>query len=171
MQKEIRLSQTTGDRFGVAMIDVDHFKAINDTFGHDVGDGVLKHIAEILVSSVRAGDFVFRYGGEEFLLLLGGMTQEILLMIAEKVRAAVEQQEHYGKFGDVFKVTVSLGLAIHDGHPDFHRMISAADEALFEAKRGGRNRYKVFSTSRGKPNPLLRNEAVGWLDAPERPAV
>jgi diguanylate cyclase len=157
MQKEIRLSQGSGDRFGLIMIDVDHFKIINDTYGHDTGDGVLKQIAEILVGSVRAGDFVFRYGGEEFLLLVGGMTLEILVMICEKIRLAVEQHDFRSGFGDRFTVTISLGAVLHDGHPDYQRMISTADAALFEAKRGGRNRYMVCELSRGGTFVAPRN--------------
>jgi diguanylate cyclase len=147
MQKEIRLSQSSGERFGVILVDVDHFKIINDTHGHETGDSVLKQIAELLVSLVRAGDFVFRYGGEEFLLVLGGMGLEILLMIAEKVRLAVEHHHFTTSFGDQLKVTVSLGLSLHDGHPDYQRLIAAVDEALYEAKRGGRNRCVLVTPS------------------------
>jgi diguanylate cyclase len=167
MQKEVRLSQSSGDRFGVVMVDVDHFKSINDRYGHDTGDGVLKQIAEILVSSVRAGDFVFRYGGEEFLLLVGGMTRDFLLMIAEKVRSAVEQHDFRTSLGEPFKVTISLGLALHDGHPDFQRLISAADEALFDAKHEGRNRVQLFKPSSASVNPQIRNGAF----ADDRPSV
>ncbi|HXP97136.1 MAG TPA: GGDEF domain-containing protein [Telmatospirillum sp.] len=167
MQKEVRLSQSSGDRFGVVMVDVDHFKSINDRFGHDTGDGVLKQIAEILVSSVRAGDFVFRYGGEEFLLLVGGMTKDFLLMIGEKVRSAVEQYAFRTSLGDPFKVTISLGLALHDGHPDFQRLISSADEALFDAKRDGRNRARLFKPSSVSNSLQIPKEVL----AADRPSL
>jgi diguanylate cyclase len=141
IQREIRLSQSSGDRFGVLLLDVDHFKLINDTFGHETGDRVLKQLAEVLLASVRAGDFVFRYGGEEFLLLVGGMTTEILVMIAEKVRQAVQGHLFRDSQGQALSVTVSIGLALHDGHPDYQRLIATADDALYEAKRSGRNRH------------------------------
>lgn len=145
MQREIRLSQSSGDRFGVLLVDIDHFKMINDNCGHETGDKVLKQIAELLVGAVRAGDFVFRYGGEEFLLMVGGMTVDILIMIAEKVRLVVQQNDFRDSSGTALTVTVSIGLALHDGHPDYQRLIASADDALYEAKRGGRNRHVLFS--------------------------
>jgi diguanylate cyclase len=154
IQREIRLSQSSGDRFGVLLLDVDHFKLINDTFGHETGDRVLKQLAEVLLASVRAGDFVFRYGGEEFLLLVGGMTTEILVMIAEKVRQAVQGHLFRDPQGQALTVTVSIGLALHDGHPDYQRLIAVADDALYEAKRSGRNRHVL----RGGDMPPVRIE-------------
>lgn len=171
MQREIRLSQTSGDRFGVMMLDVDHFKAINDTWGHDTGDRVLKQLAEVLLASVRAGDFVFRYGGEEFLLMVGGMSRDILMMIAEKVRQSVEQHLFRDSLGQSLKVTVSIGLALHEGHPDYQKLISLADDALYEAKRTGRNRYVLMSGDGIEPplsadTPDRRPLPPNWQQAP-----
>lgn len=165
MQREIRLSQAAGDRFGVLLLDIDHFKVINDTFGHDTGDAILKQMAELLIGSVRAGDFVFRYGGEEFLLLVGGMTADILCMIGEKVRLATEREDFRNPLGDPLKVTVSVGLALHDGHPDYQRVIAAADGALYEAKNAGRNRCILNSTPNGPLPPAIRGKVSEWRTA------
>lgn len=125
--------------FGILIIDIDHFKNINDQFGHDNGDKVLVKVSEILTSNVRIGDFVFRLGGEEFLIVLGDIDNEIIVRIAEKIRQAFEQALFTMNDGQTISVTVSIGTALHDGHPDFNRTIKQADLALYEAKSSGRN--------------------------------
>ena len=129
--------------FGLIVLDIDYFKKINDNFGHDNGDEVLAQLANILTHEVRAGDFVFRLGGEEFLIILSDITEKVLAKVAEKIRLAVEHSKFFLKDGQELQVTVSAGVAIHDGHPDFQRTLKRADEALYEAKRTGRNRVLV----------------------------
>lgn len=139
-QREVAMSLRHGKPFGVLLVDADHFKQINDRHGHDAGDRVLTVLSEVLMAQVRAGDFVFRYGGEEFLVLLAEMDVTALVAKAEQLRKAVAAQPVGLPGGDSLAVTVSIGAALHDGHPDYERVIKAADEALYEAKRSGRDR-------------------------------
>ncbi len=120
-------------------------KKINDTYGHDEGDRVLMQLAEILTTEVRAGDFVFRLGGEEFLIVLGDVTDKVLHNVAEKVRMTVSNTPFRLSDHRTLDITVSLGAALHDGHPDFQRTLKLADEALYQAKNTGRNRVVAAS--------------------------
>jgi diguanylate cyclase len=139
MRRELSLARRQENQFAVLMIDVDHFKRVNDTHGHEAGDRVLQHIAALLMAHGRASDFFFRYGGEEFLAVVNEVDQASAVQIAEKVRARVEQAELHVNEHTPLKVTVSIGLAMHAGHPDYRHLINQADEALYHAKRGGRN--------------------------------
>lgn len=140
LQREVSMSMRHGKPFAVMLVDGDHFKAINDTHGHDAGDKVLASLAETLMNSVRAGDFVFRYGGEEFLIVLAEMDARSLTLKAEQIRRAVESAPVPVGDGRTVPVTVSIGAVLHDGHPDYQRIIKAADSALYAAKEAGRNR-------------------------------
>ncbi len=143
LQKEVNLSATTGERFGLLLVDIDYFKRINDTHGHDAGDEVLKAAAETLINTVRAGDFVFRYGGEEFLVLLTALTEEQLRVVSDKILNKFRQGSVALKNGTRIEFTVSIGGALHDGHPDFENLITQADNALYTAKHAGRNQLVV----------------------------
>lgn len=145
--------------FGLVMLDIDYFKNINDTFGHDNGDEVLTQLANILSHEVRAGDFVFRLGGEEFLIILSDISEKLLEKIANKIRLEVGNTTIMLKNGQDLLVTVSAGVAIHDGHPDFQRTLKKADEALYEAKRNGRNCVvvaKTLATTYAELNELIK---------------
>ncbi|MGZ3181067.1 MAG: sensor domain-containing diguanylate cyclase [Telluria sp.] len=120
----------------VLMADADHFKAINDRFGHPAGDRVLRRLAELLRQGVRARDAVVRWGGEEFLLLLEDCPWEQALRLAETLRARVEADAD----AEAGRVTLSLGLARHRAQEAPAALLARADQALYEAKRGGRNR-------------------------------
>jgi len=120
------------------MIDVDHFKAVNDTYGHPVGDRVLRRVANSISKAVRPGDMVVRYGGEEFLVLLSGVDDTAGLAVAERIRAAVAAVD-----GDVPEVTVSIGLAFRRRGDDLETMTSRADESLYQAKVAGRDRIHL----------------------------
>lgn len=142
-QREVTISLRHGKPFAVLLIDADHFKTINDTLGHQAGDTVLSDMAELLHTNVRAGDFVFRYGGEEFLVLLTEMDEPSMRMKAERLRQIVAEHRFHGVTG-ALSVTASIGAALHDGHPDYEHTVRKADAALYEAKRQGRNRV-IFS--------------------------
>jgi diguanylate cyclase len=139
MRHETRYSLDSGILFGCVMIDIDFFKRVNDTYGHDNGDRVLLQLAEILTQQVRAGDFVFRLGGEEFLIILADVQVSAIKAVAEKIRAIVEKFEFKLSHDISLPLTISVGTAIHDGHPDFKNTIKAADNALYQAKESGRN--------------------------------
>jgi diguanylate cyclase len=140
LARESEIARTEGKPFALLLIDVDHFKNINDQFGHHAGDRVLQQVAMILQNSVRAGDFVFRYGGEEFLVVLVEMSHAHALRVAEKIRARIAEERLLISNGGQLCVTVSIGVAMHDGHPDYQRLVNRADDAMYRAKQAGRNR-------------------------------
>lgn len=143
LNREIHLAQERNIRFALLFIDLDHFKRINDQHGHEAGDMVLQQTASILLDSVRSGDFVFRYGGEELLVMLVEVTPESALRIAEKLRTNIAQTPFSIGQGRHIDVTISMGLAVYDGHPDHEHLIRQADQALYQAKQEGRNRVCV----------------------------
>ncbi len=131
------LSRRTGRPFALLLIDADHFKRINDTHGHAVGDDVLKQLAALIQSSLRTTDFVARYGGEEFAVLLPEIAQpDTPEVVAEKVRAAIAE----AFFPVVERVTVSIGVGLADPADNSHSaLIKRADQQLYQAKAAGRN--------------------------------
>ncbi len=133
-----------GFSFWVALADLDHFKTINDTYGHDAGDSVLKAFSEILKGNSRQSDICGRIGGEEFLLVLTHTTEENARVVTDRVRATLEGTQ-FNFDGNELKVTASFGLAGFAGScaPDFNRLVALADAALYSAKRQGRNRLEV----------------------------
>jgi diguanylate cyclase (GGDEF)-like protein/PAS domain S-box-containing protein len=140
LESEFARMCRTDARSSVLMMDVDHFKPINDTYGHGVGDEVLKHIAGVITRSLRTGDFVARFGGEEFVALLPDTDLEGARVVAEKIRKAVEDATE----PTAGRLTISIGATI--ASPADHEMSGAvrrADAALYEAKRSGRNRVIV----------------------------
>ena len=129
-----------GEALSVVMADIDHFKKINDSLGHTVGDTVLKAVADVMSRTLREGDLVARYGGEEFSLVLRGAEARVAAEVAERVRLAVEETE-VNTEGRTISVTVSLGVAQYraaDGSA--HGLLQRADAALYQAKGAGRNR-------------------------------
>ena len=116
-------------------IDIDNFKRINDTFGHQAGDRLLRDISDLLRHTLRAYDILVRWGGEEFLLILPGVTLDQARRLAERIRAAVERLDTQG----LGAVTISAGTAALDSSYDFETMLMAADRRLYEAKSSGRN--------------------------------
>jgi len=143
---EEALPETTqleeGAHLSVAIVDLDHFKRINDTLGHAMGDEVLREVARLIAASVRQGDAVIRYGGEEFLLFFPDTALAAATAIAERARESIQRAEF--ALGDTsVKVTVSIGVAQLRPHEERDQVIQRADGALYEAKRGGRNRVEV----------------------------
>ena len=145
--REITLAKKADTPLSVLMIDIDHFKAINDNHGHAVGDIVLRHIAELLLNTVRDSDFVFRYGGEEFLIVLVETDRKEASVIAERVRQQLAGHDVPVRDGEALSVTASIGVATHEGHPDYEYLIDAADKALYRAKNEGRNRVAVAAAA------------------------
>jgi diguanylate cyclase (GGDEF)-like protein len=126
------------------LLDLDHFKRVNDTHGHSRGDEVLAAVAATLRSSLRESDFVGRYGGEEFLILLPDTGKHEARTVAEKVRAAVDA---IALANLELRVTASLGVAtLPDDGGDADTLVRAADRALYSAKGRGRNRVELFES-------------------------
>jgi two-component system, cell cycle response regulator len=133
-----------GGSFGIVLLDVDHFKSVNDTYGHLCGDAVLQEVVRRVTSTVRAYDTVGRYGGEEFLIVAPSSGAEGILRLSERVRLAIETEPIKTDVG-IVSVTVSLGLAVSSEAAPLSPkiMLSAADEALYRAKAEGRNRSEM----------------------------
>ncbi len=130
--------------FSVLMLDLDFFKQVNDTHGHEAGDKVIKTLADILVRNVRAADMAVRYGGEEFLLLLTDTGGDAAMNVAEKIRAEVEATK-IPLPGGILQKTISIGVAEFPKDSDtFWQVVKFADVALYKAKSGGRNRVVRF---------------------------
>ena len=132
----------------LAMLDIDHFKAINDTYGHDGGDAVLRTLGHLLASTLRDNDFPARVGGEEFVVLLVETPLAAATETAERLRARIQAMEVPWK-GDRIPVTASFGVsAVPDCVPEPAALIKSADEALYASKHGGRNRVTVAAAAR-----------------------
>lgn len=131
--------QKYGNKFALLMMDLDKFKQVNDTHGHVAGDAVLQHLGKILHQSVRENDLVFRYGGEEFTVLLPATDAKGALYVAERIRTATETTVFEPGTIDL-KLTISVGVATCPDAPSIHDLIVDADQALYAAKHQGRNR-------------------------------
>ncbi|TDR85142.1 GGDEF domain-containing protein [Enterovirga rhinocerotis] len=140
LSREMAIAKAEGLPLSVAMLDVDHFKRINDEYGHQIGDVVLGHVADLVMNNVRSSDFVFRYGGEEFLLVLGERSAAQAAAICDRLRRQFLDHTIPLNIGRTLSVTVSIGVAAYAGHPDFEYLIKAADDALYRAKKEGRDR-------------------------------
>jgi len=130
--------------FSIIMFDIDHFKKVNDEFGHQCGDFILKSVSSRISATIRNIDYLFRYGGEEFCCMLPETNLEGAELVAERFRKAIMDMENNFN-GTVVKVTISLGAATltHDTESP-NALIQQADEALYKAKRGGRNRVESY---------------------------
>lgn len=120
------------------LMDIDFFKQVNDKYGHEAGDVVLVHLAKLLKETVRVTDYVIRWGGEEFLIILPGCAVSQACHIAEKIRTKVEESDN-----EICPITISVGVAQHRGG-DYHDTIKKADEALYKAKNTGRNKVVLY---------------------------
>lgn len=138
VKSEIKKSERYSRTLSVAMFDIDDFKKVNDTHGHQVGDGVLVKIAEALRGSVREVDMVGRYGGEEFLLVLPETSHDNAHLLAERIRQKIEKLS----FGSGISVTISGGIAEYQSGEDEKMLVARADRLLYEAKKEGKNRVK-----------------------------
>jgi len=147
LAREVARSQRTGEPLSLAVLDIDHFKRINDTLGHLAGDEVLREVARAMASHVRDVDIVARYGGEEFAVVLPNCPSEGALLVVERVRAAISSST------SLTKVTASAGVATVAGEgSDGEALMAAADAALYESKRSGRDRVTVAPAPRRSVN-------------------
>ncbi|MBN2799969.1 MAG: GGDEF domain-containing protein [Deltaproteobacteria bacterium] len=150
LREEFQRSLRHGVPVAVMMLDVDHFKRFNDDFGHDAGDEVLRKVARVFEASVRVGDVVCRYGGEEFLVMAPGAGLQDAAVVAERIRRQVEGTEL--RFGQhMTRITVSVGVAVWPlvSCSSVEELITAADAAVYEAKHLGRNRVEAYRPAGG----------------------
>lgn len=130
-------------QFAVMMLDLDHFKSINDRFGHDVGDRVLLEFARILESAIRQQDVVARLGGEEFAAILPNCDRDEALAIAGRINEAIRSKPLLANDEHAFTVTVSIGVHVTRDETNMDRLLAYADRALYDAKNGGRDRCQM----------------------------
>jgi diguanylate cyclase (GGDEF)-like protein len=136
---EIARSTRHKTPFSLVLYDVDHFKAVNDTHGHQIGDRILVEVSRLVSARIRNIDLLARWGGEEFVILLGGCDGQTAYQVAEHLRAAIEE----GAFGDVGSVSCSFGVAPYADGDDVETILARADAALYRAKINGRNRVEL----------------------------
>ncbi len=134
--------QRYGWPFGVLFVDIDHFKRVNDDYGHNVGDEVLCMVAHALRSSLRSIDFVGRWGGEEFLVILPNTADDIIGVIAERCRRSVEES-CYQTQGKEIRVTISIGAALSTPDETMEQLVERADRFMYRSKAEGRNRVTL----------------------------
>ena len=147
--QEMQRARRHRNSIAFLMIDIDHFKQVNDTYGHLSGDAVLAELAQILVTGARESDVCARYGGEEFALILHETTMQGAQTLAERIRARVAG----ATFPGGLKLTISIGVAATDEPALFTQLIDRADQALYAAKQGGRNQVRVADMSGPAPRP------------------
>lgn len=141
LQTMVTRAQRLGRPMGIMLLDVDHFKQVNDTYGHPAGDQVLRDIAHILQANVRAYDLAARFGGEEFVVLCEGADLSATVDMAERIRAAVASHVYRLAGGQTLRTTVSVGVYAGAGsNATAMQLIELADQALYRAKQAGRNR-------------------------------
>ena len=143
------LAMRPNRNLSILMSDVDHFKNTNDTYGHQMGDAVLKEVAAIIKSTCRALDVAARYGGEEFIVMLPGANDQEAFKVAEKIRKSISQKVFFHAKGD-FSATISLGVTqVSPEEKDMAKIVERADKALYEAKHTGRDRAVIAADSPG----------------------
>jgi diguanylate cyclase (GGDEF)-like protein len=152
LDKEVSRSQRHSRSFSLLVIDIDHFKKYNDTYGHLAGDEVLSKLASVFKESIRSSDYAARYGGEEFIIMLPEIGPEQGVEAAERIRHKVAEEIFSGD-GESIKVTISVGVACYPKNgEDAESVIRNADAALYEAKELGRNRVILAGANQKKKN-------------------
>lgn len=144
LREEFKRAVRGGSSLGVMMIDVDHFKTVNDTHGHLAGDRILTRVVDLVTAALREGDVMVRYGGEEFLVILPGADRNGAALLAERVRQRVANAA-FAIGSEAIRVTVSIGVAAFPDQPVAHprELVEEADRALYAAKNGGRDRVTL----------------------------
>ncbi|MDQ7042851.1 MAG: diguanylate cyclase, partial [Sulfurimonas sp.] len=140
IDSEIRRMKRHPASFALLMLDIDHFKLVNDTYGHDVGDYVLKELCKVVLNNIRESDKFGRWGGEEFMLVLPQTNKEESIIIAKKLRQAIESHT----FKDISKITISVGVTTFNTGDTKEKLLKRVDDALYKAKEDGRNRVQFY---------------------------
>jgi len=140
LERLVRRQRRARQPVSVIFTDIDHFKTINDTFGHATGDDVLRNVARVLGDEVRDADRVARYGGEEFVIILSGCAESEAIRVARRLRYAIERHDWVPYLGPSFGVTASFGVAAIRRDEEIASWLHRADQAMYAAKQAGRNR-------------------------------
>lgn len=141
LQKEFKRAKRHDRPLSLMILDIDDFKNINDTYGHNAGDKTLKELVKIILSNIRESDHFGRWGGEEFILVATETSLEEAMILAEKIRQKIESHE----FSKSYKVTCSIGVVQHQNEKDTDSLVHHADTALYEAKKQGKDRVVFYS--------------------------
>ena len=172
IEEEIERARRYGSDFSVVMMDVDDFKALNDTHGHQVGDRVLRAIAAIVKGNMRGVDTAARYGGEEIALILPRTDMVSALNQAERIRAAIAEHRIALEDGEVIRVTASFGIAAfpESGPKNAEDLVKRADRALYRAKKSGKNRVELFWADESGPVRAVTTEQSAEVPAASQAA-
>ncbi len=141
LQRELLIAERQQQPLSLLAIDIDHFKRINDNYGHACGDQVLQAVTSSITSVIRGSDMIFRYGGEEFVVLLTNTPAEGAMIIAQRIRQFIENKSFVNR-GNTLKTTVSIGISSLDRDDCNQSLFDRADAALYKAKKHGRNRVE-----------------------------
>lgn len=158
LREAINRARRYKENLSLIMLDIDHFKKVNDQYGHLVGDDVLEKLSTLIRDNIRNTDIAGRYGGEEFIIVLAQTDLYAARIVAERIRKIVETARMKDFSGNVFGITVSEGVSGWEPGDDIHSLISRADEALYKAKENGRNRVEV------SPSPELEEKFEAWMN-------
>ena len=139
---ELSRASREGTPISLSMLDIDHFKQVNDTYGHLAGDTVLRECTKRIRSALRQYDSLGRFGGEEFLVVVPGVEKELAVAVSERIRSAIADAD-FRVDGTPIQITVSQGVVAWDGVATVDRLVAAADKALYRAKENGRNRVEL----------------------------
>lgn len=142
-QKALSLSERYDRPFTIALMDIDHFKKVNDTYGHDMGDKILKDVATLITNMTRSTDIFARYGGEEFIICMPETNMEEAKIVTEKIREGIESHN----FAHEQTLTSSIGLSTKSANRNLATLIQEADQAMYKAKKSGRNCVMIYSGS------------------------
>lgn len=168
LRTEMQRCKRTGIPLSLVIVDIDFFKQVNDTHGHEVGNLALQHVASLLRDGVRGSDIVCRYGGEEFVLVFPETLLPMAIEVAERIRLSIEDSELVLHNGEKLKLTASMGANVfnHSEIPDIEGFVDSADRYLLAAKRGGRNciRYPDFVHLRGNSEVTTDERALLFGD-------
>ncbi|HEX2870326.1 MAG TPA: diguanylate cyclase [Polyangiaceae bacterium] len=176
LQAEVTSRCAARERFGILFMDLDHFKSVNDRFGHEMGDRVLVAVASVLKTALRPGDVVGRYGGEEFVGIVAGAGPESARLVAERLRRAIEAM--LPPKGGPAKLTISIGTTVFDPRQSDERteeLLHRADMALYAAKRTGRNRVVLVAPGQSLPAVVEQDTrgsasmGIPFTTPPEKP--
>jgi diguanylate cyclase (GGDEF)-like protein len=169
LRRELTHARVEGTALGVVLTDIDHFKKINDTLGHLAGDAILREAAQRMLNSIRQSDFIGRYGGEEFLIILPGLIPGGYSTRLHRLQTAIGG-EHFRHHDDFVRITSSFGVtwAYPDGEPvSVEELIHRTDEALYIAKAQGRDRIFFH----GRPTPPSGSPRVSVQESYDSPSI
>jgi diguanylate cyclase (GGDEF)-like protein len=153
MNIEEKRAERYGTQLSLLMLDIDHFKKINDTYGHQTGDVAIKVVAQACRKKLRPTDILCRYGGEEFIIVLPQTDEAGAVKAAEYIREAIGKLDIEGQDGRVLQCTVSIGVSAYIRHATTEQLIECADQALYVAKQSGRNQVQVGRLHITDPGP------------------